>query len=140
MGLVILATIFLIPFYNTSSTLYAKAWPLLTNLGAVQNSGSNTAIAFGYVTAIAFLLLIIAGLVGIFPLGTGVIGVVAVAILAAGTYFVYPNSGEPTFGIGFYVVLVASVISLGASFWHRRQREKVIVNNNVTVSPSNPTQ
>jgi hypothetical protein len=138
MGLVILVTIFLIPFYNSTKTLYGVAWPLLSNMGAISQSGSNSTIAFDYVTAVAFVLLLIAGLVGIFPLGTGVIGVVAAAILAVGTYFIYPNSGLPTFGIGFYVVLVASLISLGASFWHRERKENVIVNN-VTVSPSNPS-
>ncbi len=139
MGLVILVTIFLIPFYSPSSTLYGKAWPLLNNLGSIANSGSSSTTAFDYVTAIAFVLLVIAGLVGIFPLGTGVIGVVAMAILTAGTYFIYPNSGMPSFGIGYYVVWAASIISLGASFWHRRHKENVVVNN-VTVSPSDPTQ
>ena len=76
LGLVILVTIFLLPFGTTNTnSLYGTAGPLMSNLGAAQASGTATA-TFDYILVIAFVLLVIAGLVGIFPLGTGVLGVV----------------------------------------------------------------
>ena len=123
LGLVILATIFLLPFGTTNTaSLYGTAGPLISNLGAVQASGTATA-TFDYILIIAFVLLIIAGLVGIFPLGTGVLGVVGMAIITVAPYALFPNGPvklDP--GTGFYLIWVASVLSLGASFWHGKKK------------------
>jgi len=133
MGLVILATIFLVPFAG-SQTLYASANPLFSNLSSIQQSGSFPIIASDYVMIIVFILLVIAGVVGIFPLGTGVIGVVAMAMFTAGPVLIYPSLPAPSYAAGYFVVWAASVISLAASFWHRSRDKKVVVNNQVTVN------
>ncbi len=133
LGLVILTTIFLLPFGTTNTaTLYGTAGPLISNLGALQASGSATA-TFDYILVIAFVLLIIAGLVGIFPLGTGVLGVVGMAMITVAPYAVPNGPVRLDPGTGFYVIWVASVLSLGASFWHRKKKEGAApVNVNVT--------
>ena len=123
-GLVILATIFLVPFgTSNSATLYGVAGPLISGLGALQSSGNAASVTYGYIWIIAFVLLVIAGLVGIFPLGTGVLGVVGMALVTAAPYLVYPNGPvKLDSGIGFYVIWVVSIASLGASFWHRLKK------------------
>ncbi|HEV2225710.1 MAG TPA: zinc ribbon domain-containing protein [Nitrososphaerales archaeon] len=140
LGLVILATIFLLPFGTTNTnSLYGTAGPLISNLGAVQASGTATA-TFDYILVIAFVLLVIAGLVGIFPLGTGVLGVVGMAMITVAPYAVFPNGPvklDP--GTGFYIIWVASVLSLGASFWHRKKKETAPVNVNVTQTMTTTT-
>jgi hypothetical protein len=143
LGLIILGTIFLIPFVG-SQTLYATASPLVSNLSSIQQTGNNAVIASDYITIIVFILLVIAGLVGIFPLGTGVIGVVAMAMFTVGPILIYPSLGTPSYASGFFVVWAASIVSLAASFWHRRSDKTVVVNNQVMVdgsspSPSSPT-
>jgi hypothetical protein len=122
MGLLILVTIFVIPF--TSQTLYAEVSGILSNLGSLQ-SGGTAVVAMNYVLIIVFLLLVIAGFVGIFPLGTGVLGVVAMAIYTAGPILIYPSLPAPVYGTGYYLVWLASIVSLGASFWHRSGQKKV---------------
>ncbi len=136
MGLLILATVFLIPFVG-SQTLYSGTSPLFSNLSSVQQSGSFPTIASDYVMVIVFILLVISGLVGIFPLGTGVIGVVAMALFTVGPILIYPSLPAPSYSAGFFVVWVASIVSLGASFWHRNRDKQVTVNNQVAVN--NPT-
>jgi len=134
LGLVILASVFLLPFGTANTaTLYGMGGPLISNLGAVQSSGTATA-TFDYILVIALVLLIIAGLVGIFPLGTGVLGVVGMAMITVAPYAVFPNGPvklDP--GTGFYVIWAASVLSLGASFWHGKKKEAAAgVNVNVS--------
>ncbi len=124
-GLAILVTVFLLPI-SGSQTLYGKAEPLLSNLSSMQ-SGSDTTIASNYVTVIVFILLVIAGLVGVFPLGTGVLGVVGMAILTVGPYLIYPGSGQPAYAVAFYALWVESIVALGASFWHGKKKPDVIV-------------
>ena len=133
MGLVILASIFLVSF-TSSQSLYSNAQPLLSNVGAIQQSGVFRIEAADYVTIIVFILLVIAGVVGVFPLGAGVVGVVAMAMYTVGPYLIYPGGAAPSYDVGFYLVWAASIISLGASFWHGRRDKKVVVNNQVNVS------
>lgn len=122
MGIVILVAILLLPFSSGSSTLYGTVSPMIKNLGTVQSSGNATNIAYDYVWIIAFILLVIAGVVGIFPLGTGVLGMVGMAMITISPYAIYPN-GPYTLstGTGFYVAWVASVVSLVGSRWHGKK-------------------
>ena len=124
MGLVILVAIFLLPFGGDNKTLYNTVWPSITNLGTLQSSGDTAALTYAYIWIIAFILLIIAGVIGIFPLGTGVLGIVGMAMITASPYLVYPN-GPVTLSpnAGFYVVWGASIVSLIGSFWHGKKKE-----------------
>jgi hypothetical protein len=134
LGLVILVSIFLLPFGTANTqTLYGVVSPLISNLGAVQATGSVTTLTYDYLLIIAFVLLIIAGVVGLFPLGTGVMGIVGMAMITVAPYAVFPNGPvnlDP--GTGFYVIWAASVLALGASFWHGKKKQTGAVNVNVT--------
>ncbi|MDA4122057.1 MAG: hypothetical protein OK456_02615 [Thaumarchaeota archaeon] len=136
-GLAILVTVFLLPI-SGSQTLYGKAEPLLANTSSMQ-TGSNTTIASNYVTVIAFILLVIAGLVGVFPLGTGVLGVVGMAILTVGQYLIHPGSGQPAYAVAFYALWVESIVALGASFWHGKKKLDVVVQVQQSAPPSAPS-
>jgi hypothetical protein len=132
MGLVILAVILFVPF-TSSQTLFAQAKPLVSNLGSIQQSGSFITEAADYVLLISFILLFISGFVGVFPLGTGVLGVVGMAMFTVGPYLIYPGAGVPPYDAGFYLIWLAAVVCLAASFWHHGS-EKVVVHNEVNVS------
>jgi hypothetical protein len=112
----------LFPF-NNDNTLYYWGSNFVNNLGSIQATGNSSFIAFTYVYVIAFILIVIAGVVGIFPLGTGVLGIVGMAMITADPYLVYPNGNvslSPDYG--FYIIWVASIIALFASFWHGRKQ------------------
>ena len=96
---------------------------LYNELSAIQSQGNEQSIALAYILIIASILLIIAGFVGIFPLGTGVLGVVGMALITIGPSLVIPGQtfSLQGYGIAFYLIWLASIISLGASFWHRRR-------------------
>ena len=135
LGLVILVSIFLLPFGSgaNSQTLYGTAGPLLSDIGSIQSSGDASKITYDYLIVVAFILIIIAGFVGLFPLGTGVLGVVGMAMITVGSYLIYPNSGTTlSAGLGFFTIWAASIVSLGASFWHGKKKEVPPVTVNVT--------
>ena len=128
MGLLILVGVFVIPFGSSSGTLYGMAGPLLGDLGGVQSSGDAARVTYSYIQVIAFILLVIAGFVGIFPLGTGVLGIVAMAILTLAPSLIYPKGPVTlSIGLGFYVLWAGSVISLGGSFWHKKEEKVTVV-------------
>lgn len=133
MGLVILVAIFLLPFGGGSSTLYGTVWPKISNLSQLQSGGDTAALTYAYIWIVAFILLVIAGVVGVFPLATGVLGVVGMAMITASPYLVYPNNPGPfPTGIGFYAIWVASFVSLGATNLEGRKETASTVSVPVT--------
>ena len=117
-GLAILVTLYFVPFSGGSS-LSNIAGVLLSNTGSI-NSGSSQVIASNYITIVAFGLLFIAGVVGIFPLGSGILGAVAMALLTLSPYVIYPSVAQPAYGTAFYALWFESIVALAASFWHHR--------------------
>jgi hypothetical protein len=88
----------------------------------IQSSGNAQTITYDYILVVAFILLVVSGIVGIFPLATGALGIISMAILTVAPSMVYPNGPiSLSIGIGFIVLWVASVIALGGVFWHGRR-------------------
>ncbi|MGD0146522.1 MAG: hypothetical protein ABSB53_06710 [Nitrososphaerales archaeon] len=133
MGLVILVAIFLLPFGGGSSTLYGHVSPMIKNLSATQSSGDNAKLAYDYTWIIAFILIVIAGVVGFFPLGSGVLGMVGMAMITISPFLIYPNGPyNLSTGAGFYIIWVASVVSLVASRWQGKKETTPPVSVTVT--------
>lgn len=137
LGIMILASAFILPFDTYGDTFFALAKWNMENLGAIQEAGDRALIALVYVTVVSFILLVISGIVGFFPLGCGVIGVIALALLTVGHILIYNSYGE-TFnitelGVGYFVAWVASIGALAASFWRKGQKQQQQQTVNVTV-------
>jgi hypothetical protein len=116
MGLIILVAIFLLPFGDGSSTLYGTTSSIINNLRTVQSGGNSPTLVNDYTWIAAFALLVISGLVGVFPFGSGAAGMVGMAVITISPYLIYPNGQHPLpTGAGFYVAWVASAVNLVAS-------------------------
>ncbi len=137
-GLAILATLLLVPF-SGSQSLYGTVQPFLQNISAVSGMGSAAQVTYDYILMVCFLILAIAGIVGFFPLGSGVLGIVGMAILTAGAYFTL-GANQPSYDTGFYLLWVESVVVLIASFVHRRGRQKVDMQSAQSQAPATPAQ
>ena len=133
-GLVILATLFLVDFSNSKS-LYATAGPLLQNVSGVSALGSTGQVTYDYLIMACFIILVIAGVVGFFPLGSGVLGIVAMAVLTVGAFLTLTSAQQPSYDTGFYLLWVESVIILAASFWHRRDQKVVVEAGQAPATP-----
>jgi len=137
MGLVILVAIFLLPFGGGSSTLYGTVSPMIKNLSAIQSSGNTATLAYDYTWIIAFILIVIAGVAGFFPLGSGVLGMVGMAMITISPFLIYPNGPyNLSTGDGFYITWVASVVSLVASRWQGKKETTPPASSTVTQTQS----
>ena len=140
-GLVILAALWRLPITSTQYTFYEIVEPLLGAIDNIRNL-STEQMLFSYILIIAFILLVIAGLVGFFPLGTGVLGIIGMAMLTLAPYFV---GLKVVWGISFYVLWTLSIVAVGASFWKKRDcaSHSQVVNVHVqppaSPSPSPPS-
>ena len=139
MGIAILAAIFILPFFNfpftsgpNSLSLFGRVSPILSDIAGIQSIPDPNFIAFSYILIVAFILLVIAGIVGLFPLGTGVLGVVALALVTVAPLILVLGTDLPGYGLGYYVAWIASIVALAGSFWHKRAKQEV----KVSVSPS----
>lgn len=138
-GIIILVAAFALPFGQTGGTLFGEVSPLFGNLSSIQQSGDQALIGITYVFIVSFILLAIAGVVGFFPLGCGVIGIIAMAILTIAPIVIFPGTGFVLsgYGIGYFVAWAASIVALAASFWKVRV-EKASVAVTVNAPPPPP--
>jgi len=140
-GIIILVAAFALPFGQIDgTTFFGIVGPLFGNLGVIQQSGDQALIGITYVYIVSLILLVIAGVVGFFPLGSGVIDIIAMAILTAAPIVIFPGTSFvlSDYGIGYFVAWAASILALAASFWKARV-DKAVVAVNVNVPPP-PTE
>ena len=138
-GIVMLISVFLLPYTSTpdGTSLFAIVQPLLTNLNAVSTYPSEL-VAITYVVIIGFLLVAIGGVVGFFPLGSGVLGVIGMALLTfAPILIVNAPMQYRAFGLGFYLAWVGAIGGLVAAFL--RSRRKTTVQTTQVAPPPTPT-
>ncbi len=137
MGLLILVAIFFMPFGKGSSTLYGTVSPMVKNLSTVQSSGNSAVLSYDYTWIVAFILLLIAGFIGVAPFGAGILGMVGMAMITVSPFIVNP-SGSYTLstGVGFYTAWVASIVALGGSRWHGKKEAPPPVSVTIVQSPA----
>jgi hypothetical protein len=141
MGVVILGAIAFLPFGSPSpDTLLKTFGTLSSNLSAYQAGVDTQTIIAAYLIVVATIILIIAGVVGVFPLGTGVMGVIGMAMITVAPFIAVHETFITGYGVGFVVIWAASIVSLGASFWHRGRRTDIGLQQNVVVQqpPAQP--
>ncbi|MCS6784859.1 MAG: hypothetical protein NZ581_06665 [Candidatus Caldarchaeum sp.] len=125
MGLVILFSIVFLPFdTNPPTTFLEIGLPLVENIGIIPNLGDPAIVSLAYALVVSFILLVAAGIVGVFPLGAGVLGLSGMAIVTAAVYLFFPPEiPAPVWGTGYYAMWGASVIALGASFLRKKPKQ-----------------
>jgi uncharacterized protein YfaP (DUF2135 family) len=126
-GIMMLISVFLLPYTSTTdaSSLFTLVQPLLSNLGAISTFPAET-IAMTYVLIIGFLLVAIGGVVGFFPLGSGVLGIVGMALLTvAPTLIVNTPTQYRAFGLGYYFTWAGAIGGLIAAFLRSRRKTTV---------------
>jgi hypothetical protein len=116
LGLVIIASVFLLPFTYRGArplTLYEVAITIMEFWGDIQRLPPQD-IALNYVFITVFSLLVFAGIVGFSPLVSGLISVSAMVAMISALFFIGP---QMVLGVGYYAVWVASLATLCAGIW-----------------------
>ena len=118
LGLAILCSVLLLPFTYRGArplTLYEVArtipefWREIPRL-------TEPVRALNYVFLAVFALLVFAGLTGFFPLVSGIIGVFSMVVMSFSLFFF---GSQIVVGLGYYVVWVVSVATLGFGIWFK---------------------
>jgi hypothetical protein len=112
LGLVVLVSVFLLPFTYRGArplTLYEVAGIIVEFWGDIQRQAAQV-VALNCVFIAVFVLLVFAGLVGFYPLVSGLTGVSAMAVMGSALYFIGPGM---VLGLGYYTVWIASLATLG---------------------------
>ncbi|MBO3769379.1 MAG: hypothetical protein QXS51_03670 [Thermoproteota archaeon] len=143
LGIVILIAVFILSFGTRGETFFESARWNMENLEEIREIGEPGLIVMAYVIIVSFILLAIAGLVGSFPLGCGVLGIVGLAMLTVGYVLIYKPYGETfsvlDFGAGYFVAWAASIAALAASFWKKsREKQQQTVNITIVNQPQAP--
>jgi hypothetical protein len=137
-GVVMLVTVLTLPFSNVASaagqppdSLWNIFISYINNLGSVPNSQGTALINFAVLYQVTAILIVIAALVGIYPAGSGVLGVIGLSFATFGPYEVMPDYGSnpSVFGSGFFLLWGASIVQLGVGYWtfrgeRRAKKEK----------------
>ena len=133
----ILVAIFLLPFDKGNSTLYGTVSPMVKNLSTVQSSGNTAVLSYDYTWIVAFVILLIAGVIGVLPFGAGILGMVGMAMITVSPFIVNPSGAyDLSPGVGFFTAWVASIVALGASRWHGKEEAAPPVTVTIVQSPT----
>jgi len=123
-GIVLLVAVFVLPFGSDpgSPSLFGSMLPVLRDVGQVQQSGDPALFYLTFVMIGAFVLLVVAGALGAFPLASGVMGLVGVLVVSLAPTLFFRGTGFSLslFGLGYFVVWAASVAALASHFWRPR--------------------
>ncbi len=127
-GVVILLAAFLIPFgaipgyIPHGSTLYSAFSNATVGLPQVQREQSTAAIESTLITIVAGVLLIVAGILGAFPMGSGVLGISGMTVITIGPYLTgnLSLSSLLSQNMGYYILWTASISALALSFEVRK--------------------
>ena len=98
-------------------TLYEVTQSSIYFIDDIQRMSPQLA-ALNYLFILVFILLIIAGLIGVFPLVSGTISVVSMTLLSVAMYV---DGYQLVWGIGYYLSWAASVTMLLNSFEGKRR-------------------
>lgn len=123
-GIVILAMVFFVPFATLpgyvqhGETLFSAFSIAVVNLPNTQDTGTASQVAAALIVVISGLVIMLAGCVGIYPLGAGVLGVCGMGLLTAGPYLTghLSSYSASNFDIGFYVIWALSIAALAMTF------------------------
>jgi hypothetical protein len=131
-GIVMIAAFFLLPFSSSISAvggfpdnLFDVFRFFITNLGSIPNvqNASLEFIAYGYI--FGGILMVLAGLLGTFPLRSGVCGLAGMAVLV-GCGFVSPQyTPYPlAYGSGFWALWALVGLQVALSAYGRLAKKK----------------
>jgi hypothetical protein len=120
LGLIIFFSLFALPVGQgpNSPALYDIMLVVAFNLSQTQSTGNQSAIGQAYAFLASFGVLLMVGVLGVFPLATGILGIAATSVLTV-MFGATGKGGVNLAGLGpvFYVLWSASVALVAASFW-----------------------
>lgn len=141
-GIIILVAVFVLPFGPDlgSPSLFSSVLSVVGDLGQIHESGDAELVALSYIMIGAFIILVIAGAAGVFPLGAGIMGLVGMVVITMARLVLFPGAPSTLslFGVGYFVGWAASVAALATRFTGVRVEAKAEPVPEAEVAPGVP--
>lgn len=134
-GVLMLGAILLLPFSDVMTgpsgspeTLWRIFMSFVNSLGTLGSSHASTFVDMGFLYQIAAILLIVGCIVGIYPVGSGVLGAIGMSFVTFGPYEVVTNyaSNPTSYSVAFYLLWVASIVQIVLGLWAWRVERRTI--------------
>ncbi len=129
-GVAALVCIFGLPFSTAASatnnpeSLFSNFQFFVNNIAGAQASGSNSVVLFAYLYQLGFILIFAAAVVGVFPLGAGVLGMIGMGFLTLGPFEVFNGwtFSDNGFSSGFYALWILFIFLIVLALWGWRAK------------------
>ncbi len=134
LGLVTLLSAFLLPFSSIAEgpggavdSFLAMFKLFVTTLSNIQRVGLTQLTQLAYVYMAAFVLILLAGIVGAYPRWSAALGIISLAIVTATPFAIFTsyNFGTSNYGAGYYAIWATTLLAVYAAYWSRKERQKM---------------
>jgi hypothetical protein len=154
LGLATLLAAFLLPFSSIAEgpgggtdSFIAMFKLFVITLPNIQAVGLIQLTQLAYVYMAAFILILIAGIVGAFPRWSAAVGIIAMVVVTVSPFLIFSsyNFGTSNYGVGFWVIWATSLVAIYAAYWSRKERIRLGLAKNpqsqtqVAPGPAQPT-
>lgn len=128
-GLVALLSGFLLPLSSIAEgpggsvdSFLAMFKLFITTLPAIQRVGLTQLTESAYVYMAAFILIVIAGIIGAYPRWSAAFGIISIAAVTFSPFFIFTsyNFGTSNFGVGFFAIWATSLLAIYAAYRSRK--------------------
>ncbi|MDA4120050.1 MAG: hypothetical protein OK436_05640 [Thaumarchaeota archaeon] len=132
LGLVALLSAFLLPLSSIAEgpggsvdSFLAMFKLFITTLPAIQRVGLTQLTELAYIYMAAFVLIVIAGIIGGYPKWSAVLGIISIAAVTLSPFAIFTsyNFGTSNYGVGFWAIWATSILAIYAAYWSRKERK-----------------
>jgi len=134
LGLVSLLSAFLLPLSSIAEgpggsvdSFLAMFKLFITTLPNIERVGLTQLTDLAYVYMAAFLLIVIAGIIGAYPRWSAAFGIISMAAVTLSPFVIFTsyNFGTSNYGVGFWAIWATSLLAVYAAYWSRKERQKM---------------
>jgi hypothetical protein len=152
LGLVALLSAFLLPLSSIAEgpggsvdSFLAMFKLFITTLPAIQRVGLTQLTELAYIYMAAFVLIVMAGIIGAYPRWSAALAVISMAAVTFSPFVIFTsyNFGTSNYGVGFWAIWATSVLAIYAAYWSRKERRRMKSGKapeGAASVPSSPTQ
>jgi hypothetical protein len=131
LGLVTLLSAFLLPLSSIAEgpggsvdSFLAMFKLFITTLPRIEQVGLTQLTNLAFVYMAAFILIVMAGIIGAYPRWSAVLGIISMALVTLSPFAIFAtyNFGTSNYGVGFWAIWATSLLAVYAAYWSRKER------------------
>jgi hypothetical protein len=99
----------------------------ITTLPRIEAVGLTQLTDLAFVYMAAFILVVMAGIIGAYPRWSAALGIISMASVTVSPFVIFTsyNFGTSNYGVGFWVIWATSLFAIYAAYLSRKERKKM---------------